>query len=75
MPKFYNTDGSLTVYSFACGYIKTHKTDQPGGLVSLYKDGCWHVQARDDNRSRYVWETFETLTEARKFFNKKCNFN
>ena len=55
-PKFRNKDGSLTAYSFACGYIEERNDCQ------LYKDGCWHVKGRGK------WECFDTLTEARKFF-------
>ena len=69
---FYNKSGTLTVYAFACGYIEQRK--ERNKIVSLFKEGCWHVQARDDDRGRYVWECFDTLTKARKFFDKKSNF-
>lgn len=53
-PKFYNKDGSLTVYSFACGYVQRENG------WDLHKDGCWHVQGHGE------WYSFDTLTEARK---------
>ena len=57
-PKFRNKSGTLTPYAFACGYIETR------GGCSLYKDGCWHVKTPGK------WECFDTLKEARAFFNR-----
>jgi hypothetical protein len=55
-PKFKNKDGSLTAYSFACGYVQ-----DIGNGWQLYKDGCYHLQ-----RSNTEWLTFGSLTEARR---------
>jgi hypothetical protein len=68
--KYRKPNGDLTPYAFSCGYIQESEDKN----VQLCKDGCWHVQARDNIRGRYIWETFPTLTEARKFFNRKSNF-
>jgi hypothetical protein len=65
--KFKNKNGSLTIYSFACGYIERfiHNNIQ----VDLYLDGCWHVRAHDFNKhQRLTWESVPTLTQARRYF-------
>lgn len=70
-PKFHNKNGTLTAYAFACGYIEKRTLATDGGEATLYRDGaCWHVQARDDARGRFLWECFDTLTPARAFFRK-----
>jgi hypothetical protein len=52
--EFKNKNGTLTVYAFACGYVETK------GDYRLFKDGVWHIQGKG------IWQTFSTLTEARK---------
>jgi hypothetical protein len=51
---FYTRSGLLTAYAFACGYVERH------GETRIYLDGVYHVQ----NGS--VWESFNTITEARR---------
>jgi hypothetical protein len=64
-------NGDLTMYGFACGYIQTRLLSTNGGEVQLFRDGAvWHVVARDNDRGRFVWETFDLLTPARAFFRK-----
>jgi len=63
--KFKNKNGSLTVYSFACGYIEVSKEG-----VQLSKDGCWHVTFHDSENGHHFWETFTLLSEASKGFSK-----
>lgn len=60
---FYTAKGDLTPYAFACGYVETR------GRMTLSKEGCWHVKgfSRTD-LTKVVWENFDTLSEARKFF-------
>jgi hypothetical protein len=70
--KFYNRDDSLTMYSLACGYIE--KTDVTHGKdyiqLTLEKDGaCYHVKLSSNvDGFKRIWESFDTLTEARAFF-------
>jgi hypothetical protein len=70
LSQFITQRGKLTVYAFACGYVETSH----GLNVRLYRDGgVWHVQDwrlpfRDDDR----WQSFETLTEARRAFARRC---
>lgn len=69
--QFKNKNGTLTAYAFACGYIETKPLPAIGGEVRLFREGaCWHVQARDDSRGRFLWEFFDKLTPARSFFSK-----
>lgn len=75
-PRFRNNDGTLTAYAFACGYVETftedgrdyYLTDAPG--VMLAKEGVYHVKAHTNPHGGpgAIWESFETLTEARKAF-------
>ena len=65
--KFYNKDGSLNLYSLACGYIEKH--DKNDIAITLYKDSIYHVRAYDfKNNKRLQWLTFESLSKARKEF-------
>jgi hypothetical protein len=69
--KFRNKNGSLSLYAFACGYVETKPLATAGGEARLYRDGAaWQVQARDDSRGRFLWESFDKLTPARSFFSK-----
>lgn len=53
---FYTLAGELTPYAFACGYVEMFDD------FRLYKDGCYHLQ----NGDLGIWETYATLTEARR---------
>ena len=65
--KFYNKDGSLNLYSLACGYIEKH--DKNDIAITLYKDSIYHVRAYDfKNNKRLHWITFDSLEHARKEF-------
>ncbi len=72
MAKFYRKDGRLTVYSFACGYGESYNGGwHAEGGVTIFLDGVWHVRSLtipDPSRGgRGVWESFDTLDDARKF--------
>jgi hypothetical protein len=76
-PKFHNKDGSLTAYAFACGYIEREvlESSEKDIEVELYKDSLYHVRAFNLTALTAIkicWESFETLTEARKFYKKTC---
>lgn len=71
-PKFYNKKGQLTRYALACGYIE--RIDKNNIILELWTEGgpLIHVKAFDHNlKIRLFWESFETLTEARNFYDKK----
>lgn len=71
-PTFYNKNGDLNAYAFACGYIqfasKTGKElDKWENGKELYLDGNWHVKHFKDGQ-RISWESFDRLGEARKYY-------
>jgi hypothetical protein len=77
--KFYTKQGWLTPYAIACGYIEIANTSTQGSThgttIRLWHEGgpAIHVRVHDhDKNERIAWETFETLTEARKYFRKMC---
>lgn len=53
--EFKNAKGELTPYAFGCGYVERY------GETRLHKDGVYHVSNLN------VWESFDTLNEARRF--------
>lgn len=67
--KFHNKDGSLTAYSFACGYIECKEKDTLH--LDLWHEGaCYHVKASTD-KARLFWHSFEKLGEARRYFKQQ----
>ena len=61
--------GDLTHYALACGYIQ--RFEQDAKRVTLWHEGgpVYHVRAHDfTSGQRITWETFETLTAARKYW-------
>ncbi len=67
--KFYNKNGELSFYSFCCGYVQS---EESGNLrKELYKDSVYHfkvISRKDDIVERLVWDSFYSLTEARKAY-------
>jgi len=70
MDKFRTKAGRLTPYALACGYIETKEAG--GVTLSLFLDGCTHVQARSDEKGRFLWESFDTITQGRRFFDAQA---
>ena len=69
MQRFRTARGRLTHYALACGYIETREVN--GVSVTLWHEGgpCLHVRAHGP-QGRIFWDSFPTLTEARKRFDK-----
>jgi len=67
---FYNKKGELTSYGLACGYIEQFEHLQQ--RVTLWKEhNAYHVRRHNFFRNKRVfWDSFETLTEARKRYNE-----
>ena len=69
---------NLTAYDLACGYVQRVWAGKVS--IALWHEHCtYHVRAHDFGlRRRVFWDTFRTLTEARKRFaaaikgNKPC---
>lgn len=59
-PKFKNKDGSLTAYSFACGYVQEFELN--GVRLQLYHEGAvYQVRAHDHNTgTRLFWDSFDS---------------
>ena len=71
--KFRTTRNRLTAYSFACGYIETRVS---GSIETRFwhEGACYHVRQFDYSKGYAVpvfWESFDTITEARKFFDRQ----
>lgn len=60
----------LTSYQLACGY--RDQIEQHGIRVTLWMEhGTYHVRAHDFNEHyRIDWQSFYTLAEARRIFQK-----
>jgi hypothetical protein len=71
-PKFRNANGTLTGYSFACGYVECYgeKTAAPSATISREAND-FHVEGFDRGGSHF-WEIFETAREARRFARSKA---
>ena len=68
--KFKTKDGYCTAYALACGYIDCSKRN--GQDVHMYHDGVYHVRGWDSEKhKRLFWDSFDTLTEARKAYKAK----
>lgn len=64
---FRNKDGSLSRYAFLCGHIEIKQVKDL--QIQLYQDSVWHVKGFIGNK-RFIWETFDLLTQARAFIRK-----
>ncbi len=64
--QFYNRDGSLNSYGLACGYVEIKAKDNK--IKKLFKEHN-HFHVEHGQRGEFLqWETFDTLTQARKAF-------
>jgi len=71
MPKFVTAKGWLTEYALACGYIEVSKGYSTACRVRACMErdsACYHVKASSTDHGLELWESFETLPEARKAF-------
>ena len=64
-PLFYKTNGDLTVYSFACGYIEREENNSK--WKEMYREhNVYHVRAGRDGEKWAIWDSFERVTDAWK---------
>lgn len=71
MPTFKTKSGLLTPYAFACGYIEEQQNGVTGIKVWLSHNSGIGYDVRAYNHlehERLMWETYETLTAARKAY-------
>lgn len=79
--KFYNKDGSLSGYSFLCGYIE--RTDRDNVQCDLYFDGgIYQIELYDRNEKQFgetdfnvigggrYWWSLDRLVDARSLYKK-----
>ncbi len=63
-------DGKLTAYGFACGYME-YREFNDGHSIRLWQEhGVYHVRMHHKYNGRIFWDSFRTLTEARKRYQK-----
>ena len=66
--------GFLSAYGFMCGYIQ--KCENSKFEVQLYKESLYHVRViniTETSRSVDVWNSYGTLTEAKKDYFKQIS--
>lgn len=67
--KFRNKNGDLSLYSFLCGYVQREEKNNMRKELFL-EHSVFHVKAYRLNNGLFsdviVWNTFDSLTEARK---------
>lgn len=61
--KFYQKNGFLTPYGYACGYMDSFSFGDYDITLSL--EGIWHVKIHIKNAPQLLWECFDD-TSARK---------
>lgn len=64
--KFKNKSGTLTRYALACGYLESKTSLKSEDYLTLGLDCIYHVKGYLG--STRIWESFDTLTSARKFY-------
>ena len=71
MQKLKTKAGRLTLYALACGYVERKEVSDL--RLDLWHEGAvFHVRAHNfANHTHVFWESFGTLTAARKFFDLK----
>lgn len=64
---YYKQNGELSAYSFACGYVE--KLEDNARWKKMFKEhGHYHVAAGKENQRWVIWEVFDTIKPARKFY-------
>lgn len=72
-------NGNLSIYGLGCGYVQratSINTDYDLGdgiSCQLYREGCvYHVKTHDfSNEKRLLWQSFDSLSDARACFNEQ----
>ena len=78
MPKFVTSNGWLTEYALACGYLEVSKGYGTGCRIRarMEKDSaCYHVRVFTKEFGQGQWDTYETLSEARNAFRQVLKEN
>jgi hypothetical protein len=68
--KFRNQDGTITSYSFACGYVERYGNwDIPRATISREANG-YHVKGFDKDGKQF-WEIVDKVKDARAIARKQ----
>jgi hypothetical protein len=74
MNRFKTAQGRLTPYAFMCGYVERRPLKgYADAQVTLWHEGGPLYQIRAHNHEtgeRLFWESVETLTEARRIYDR-----
>jgi hypothetical protein len=68
--RYYTAAGWLTPYALACGYLESF-----AGWTLRADGGVFHVQRGPYAGEDRVWESFDTLGEARAFFARQIRLH
>lgn len=75
MPKFLTKTKHLTDYALSCGYLECNKGFRLCARFDIWLErdsACYHVRGHDTRlNNRLFWDSFDTLSEARKAFHKR----
>lgn len=66
-PKFKNKNGTLTRYSFMCGYLEVYVKGEDRVVISK-EPNDYHVKGF--HNEKHIWEIFEKVKDARRFARK-----
>ena len=65
---FFCKNGSLTSYALHCGYIE--RSESLTKYKKLYiENGCINVKSGTIESPLLIWECFDKLKDAKKFYN------
>lgn len=65
---FFCKNGFLTSYALHCGYIE--RSESLTKYKKLYiENGCINVKSGTIENPKLVWECFDKLKDAKKFYN------
>ena len=75
--KFLTNDKWLSDYALSCGYIETNEGYTEGLYrLSLEKEAnIYHVKLFHTDIGRVLWNSYDTLTEARKAFKRELSLH
>jgi hypothetical protein len=68
--KFHNQNGTITAYSFLCGYVEKYGEDIPRATISKEPNG-YHIKGFDKDGIHF-WEIEEKVKDARKYARKQA---
>ena len=70
--RFYNSDGTLTRYAFACGYVETYLQGEKFIRLEYRSGGFFEVAFIKSESNSYTYNTFDCLANARAFVRHLC---